>query len=128
MHFYSGPPMHLRSGVDTEELRASLDDTEKQRPVLLDLCQSRDLSRRTGMLAGATMHAPAALAQWVEDLPRDRPIVVYCICGFQVSGTAVTELRRRGYNARALSGGITAWHAVGGPTVPLDTSTYEQAP
>ena len=80
------------------------------------------------MLAGATMHAPAALAQWVEELRRDRPIAVYCICGFQVSGTAVTELRKRGYDARALAGGITAWHAIGGATVPLDTSTYEQVP
>jgi len=42
------------------------------------------------------MHAPAALAQRIEQLPRDRPIAVYCICGFQASGAAVTELRRRG--------------------------------
>jgi len=78
------------------------------------------------MLAGAIMHAPAALPQWIEELPRDRPIAVYCICGFQVSGTAVNELRKRGYNARALVGGITAWHAIGGATVALDTSTYEE--
>ena len=44
-----------------------------------------------------------------------------------VSGTTVTELRRRGYDARALVGGITAWHAIGGPTVPLNVSTYEEA-
>ena len=65
------------------------------------------------MLPGATMHAPAALSRWVEELPRDRPIAVYCICGFQVSGTAVTDfatrLRRSGSR-----GGITAWHAIGG--------------
>jgi rhodanese-related sulfurtransferase len=42
---------------------------------------------------------PAALPRWVEDLPRDRAIVVYCICGFQVNGGAVTELRQRGYDA-----------------------------
>jgi Fe-Mn family superoxide dismutase len=80
------------------------------------------------MLAGASTHAPAALPRWVEALPRDRPIVVYCICGFQVSGTAVIELRRRGYEARALAGGITAWHAIGGATVPMNISTYEEAP
>jgi hypothetical protein len=39
-----------------------------------------------------------------------------------------SELRRRGYDARALVGGITAWHAIGGATVPLDTATYEKAP
>src|SRR5215831_7320075 len=68
------------------------------------------------------------LARWVEELPRGRPIAVYCICGFQVSGKAVAELRQRGYDARAVVGGITAWHAIGGTTVPLDTSTYEEAP
>jgi len=124
---YGAPPQD-EARISAEELKAALEDTKEQRPILLDLCQPRDLPRRTDMLAGATMHAPAALAQWVEELPRDRPIAVYCICGFQVSGTAVTELRRRGYDARAVAGGITAWHAIGGATVPLDTSTYEQVP
>jgi Fe-Mn family superoxide dismutase len=106
---------------------AALDHDDDRQPLLLDLCQPRDLPRRTDMLAGAKMHAPAALSKWVAEMPRDRPIVVYCICGFQVSGTAVAELRRLGYDARALVGGITAWHGIGGATVPLDTSTYEAA-
>ena len=33
--------------------------------------------------------------------------------------------RERAKNAH---GGITAWNAIGGATVPLDTSTYEEAP
>ena len=107
---------------------AALKNKDDLRPVLLDLCLARDLPRRRDMLAGASMHAPAALPHWIEELPRDRPIAVYCICGFQVSGKAVTELRRRGYQARALVGGITAWHAIGGATVPLYTSTYEEVP
>jgi len=37
----------------------------------------------------------------------------------------VGELRRRGYDARSLTGGIAAWHAIGGSTVPLDASTYD---
>jgi Fe-Mn family superoxide dismutase len=121
---YGSPPQD-EARISAEELKAALDDSQAPKPVLLDLCQPRDLPRRTDMLPGATMHAPGALPQWIDELPRDRPIAVYCICGFQVSGTAVTELRRRGYDARALSGGITAWHAIGGSTVPLDTSTYE---
>jgi superoxide dismutase, Fe-Mn family len=122
-----GSPAHEGARISAEELKAVLEDEGPRRPVLLDLCLPRDLPRRTDMLAGASMHAPGALSQWIDKLPRDRPIAVYCICGFQVSGTAVTELRRRGYNARALVGGITAWHAIGGATVPLDTSTYEGA-
>ena len=77
------------------------------------------------MLPGAAVHNPDAIDHWVETLPRDKPIVVCCIFGFQVSGGAVTKLRERGFEARALKGGIGAWHAIGGPTTPLDQSTYE---
>jgi Fe-Mn family superoxide dismutase len=122
-----GAPMQDEARISAEELKAALERDDDRRPVLLDLCLPRDLTRRTDMLAGATMHAPAALPRWIDELPRAQPIAVYCICGFQVSGTAVTELRQRGYDARALVGGITAWHAIGGATVPLDTSTYEDA-
>jgi Fe-Mn family superoxide dismutase len=122
-----GAPDQEEARISAEELKIALEDDEDRRPLLLDLCLPVDLPRRRDMLAGATMHAPAALPRWVEELPRDRPIAVYCICGFQVSGGAVTELRQRGYDARALVGGITAWHAIGGATVPLDTSTYEEA-
>ena len=76
------------------------------------------------MLAGATLRNPDTIDHWVATLPRDKPIAVYCFFGFQISGETVTELRRRGYDARALKGGIGAWHAIGGRTVPLDTSTY----
>jgi superoxide dismutase, Fe-Mn family len=123
-----GAPAQREARISAEELKLALDDEDDRRPVLLDLCLPRDVRRRTDMLAGASMHAPAALPRWIEELPRDRPVVVYCICGFQVSGRAVMELRRRGYDARALVGGITAWHAIGGTTVPLDTSTYEETP
>ena len=123
-----GAPAQDDARISVEELKAALEGDERRRPVLLDVCLPKDLARRTDMLAGAKMHAPAALATWVEELPRDRPIAVYCICGFQISGNAVTELRKRGYNARAVEGGITAWHAVGGPTVPMDLSSYEEAP
>jgi superoxide dismutase, Fe-Mn family len=121
-----GSPVQEEARISAEELKVALQNGDNHRPVLLDLCLPRDLPRRNDMLAGATMHAPAALSRWVEELPRDRPIVAYCICGFQVSGRTVTELRQRGYNARALVGGITAWHAIGGTTIPLDTSTYEE--
>jgi superoxide dismutase, Fe-Mn family len=123
-----GAPAQEDARISAEELKVALENDDNRRPLLLDLCLPKDLPRRNDMLAGASMHPPGALSRWVEKLPRGRPIVVYCICGFQVSGRTVTELRQRGYDARALVGGITAWHAIGGTTVPLDTSTFEEAP
>ena len=121
-----GAPAQEEARLSTEELKSALECDEARRPLVLDLCLPRDLPRRSNMLPGATMHAPAALPRWIENLPRGRSIAVYCICGFQVSGKAVSELRRRGYDARALVGGITAWQAIGGHTVPMDLSTYEK--
>src|SRR4051794_27961689 len=91
-----GSPAQAEARISAEQLRDALEADDK--PLLLDLCLPVDLARRTDMLAGAAMHAPAALPSWVDALPRDRPIAVYCICGFQVSGNAVAELRRRGFD------------------------------
>ncbi|ESW82135.1 superoxide dismutase [Mesorhizobium sp. LSJC268A00] len=103
--------------VAPEELRARLDQGEDL--VVLDVCLADDLAKRSDMLPGAKLRAPETIADWADELPRDRPVIVYCVYGFQVSGDAVAELRRRGVDATALSGGIAAWHAIGAPTVPL---------
>jgi superoxide dismutase, Fe-Mn family len=102
-----GAPTQEDARISAEELKVALENDDNRRLVLLDVCLPKDLPRRNDMLAGASMHALGALSRWVEELPRGRPIVVYCICGFQVSGRTVAELRQRGYDARALVGGIT---------------------
>ena len=86
---------------------------------LVDVCLTDDLPRRIDMLPGARFLPPEAIANWARGLPRGQPVVAYCIYGFQVSGEATSLLRQRGFDARCLAGGITAWHAMGGPTVPL---------
>jgi Fe-Mn family superoxide dismutase len=103
--------------IAPEELRARLERGEDI--LILDVCLADDLANRSDMLPGAQVRAPEAVNTWAEELPRDKPIVAYCVYGFQVSGDAVTELRRRGLNAQNLAGGIAAWHAIAGPTVPL---------
>ncbi|TRC71384.1 superoxide dismutase [Mesorhizobium sp. WSM4310] len=103
--------------VAPENLRGYIERHEDI--VVLDVCLAEDLAKRSDMLPGALIRAPETIADWAGELPKDKPIVVYCVYGFQVSGDAVAELRRRGFNALTLSGGIAAWHAIGAPTVPL---------
>ncbi|NNH33547.1 superoxide dismutase [Rhizobium sp. SEMIA 4085] len=103
--------------VAPEDLKERLD--RKEDVVLLDVCLAEDLAKRSDMLPGAQLRAPEKIADWADDLPRDKAIVVYCLYGFQVSGDASAELRHRGFDARILAGGIAAWHAIGAPTVPL---------
>ena len=103
--------------IAVEDLRARLERGDDI--IVLDVCLADDLARRSDMLPKAQIRAPESVADWAAELPRDKPIVAYCVYGFQVSGDAVAELRRRGYDARNLAGGIAAWHAIGAPTVPI---------
>jgi Fe-Mn family superoxide dismutase len=103
--------------VAPEDLRARLDQNEDI--VLLDVCLAEDLDKRSDMLPEAKIRAPEKIADWANELPKNKPVVVYCVYGFQISGDAAAELRRRGFDAQILEGGIAAWHAIGAPTVPL---------
>ena len=116
----SDTPTDASSELTAEQLRHMLDRGEDV--VLLDVCLAEDLAKRSDMIPKALLRPPEGISEWAGDLPRQKPIVVYCIYGFQVSGDAVAELRRRGLDARQLQGGITTWHAVAGPTVPLPAS------
>jgi Fe-Mn family superoxide dismutase len=103
--------------ITVAELSGMLERGEQ--PVLVDLCLSEDLERRSDRIPGAQSRAPEALDAWCGELPKGTPIVVCCVYGFQVSGDAVRELRRRGFDARHLAGGLAAWHAMGRPTAPF---------
>jgi Fe-Mn family superoxide dismutase len=86
--------------------------------ILLDLRLAEDFAKGADMLPAAR-HRPAdEMGRWAADLPKDRPVIGYCVYGFQVSRDPVAALRKLGYDARALAGGIAAWHAIGAPTAP----------
>lgn len=103
--------------ITAGELRALLD--RGQDATLVDVCLPEDLERRHDRIAGARFLMSETIDRWADELPRDKPVVTYCMYGFQVSGEATIELRRRGLDARALAGGLAAWHAMGWPTVPI---------
>jgi Fe-Mn family superoxide dismutase len=117
-----GSPLEQEAVISVEELRDSM---PSEQPVLIDVCLADDLGRRSDMLEGAILRNPDQTADWARSLPRDRPIIVYCVFGFQVSGGTVAGLRQQGFNVRSLKGGLAAWHAIGGRTVPLDRSTFD---
>jgi Fe-Mn family superoxide dismutase len=102
--------------ISAETLRDAL--TRGHDIVILDVRKPEDLVNGTDMLPSARHLDPERFELWAATLPKDRPIVAYCVYGFQVSRDPVAELRKRGYDARHLAGGIAAWHAIGAPTVP----------
>ena len=73
-----------------------------------------DVRRRTeydeGHLAGAVNIAHTRLAARLDDVPRDRPLLVHCRSGIR-SARASAYLQRAGYDVRNLHGGYLAWVA-----------------
>jgi Fe-Mn family superoxide dismutase len=113
------PPLQgdTSGDVSAEQLRDVL--AAGQEVLVLDVCLADDRPKRTDTIPGARFLPRETLAEWVGEIPNDKPVVVSCMYGFQVSREAVAELRKRGVDARPLGGGIAAWHAIGAPTTPL---------
>lgn len=99
--------------VTAEELAAQLDMSPP--PVILDV---RTAGEREAKHIEGSLHMPLnQLMKHVDDLPRDRRLVVHCASGYR-SSIAASLLERRGLTDLAdLQGGIDAWEAAGMTTV-----------
>ena len=70
-----------------------------------------------GHIEGAHHVELTELARVAEELDAERPVVLYCRSG-ERSAMATEALRASGWNARNLTGGLTAWTAEGLPIEP----------
>jgi rhodanese-related sulfurtransferase len=83
-------------------------------PQLLDVRTAAEFS--TGHIRGALNVPITSLQARVArlDLDRSRPVVAVCLSAHR-SPPAVRLLRRNGYDAAELAGGMMAWRAAGLP-------------
>jgi rhodanese-related sulfurtransferase len=98
-----------------------LEEWQRARRVftLLDVRRSNVREADAAGIAGAGWRSPDGLCTWKAEIPRDRPVVVVCAHGHELSqGTAAT-LRAMGLDARFLVDGFSGWRDSGRPTVPL---------
>jgi rhodanese-related sulfurtransferase len=86
-------------------------------PQLVDVRRQAAFEDTPRMLPAAQRGAPEEIAVWSRGLSRNRPVVVYCVHGHEVSKNAAHMLGAQGFNAQALEGGITAWIDAGLPAV-----------
>jgi len=97
--------------VSREEARKLIDEGAQ----LLDV--RADHEWEVGRIAGAT-HVPLPeLPQRLEEIDRDRPVVLYCRGGNR-STMATDALTDAGYDAVKLSEGIVGWSGEGLPLEP----------
>lgn len=102
-----------RLSVPPGEAQAALDAGAI---LLLDVRKRPAYDESGRRIEGATWRDPFAVDAWVDALPRDRPVVVYCVHGHEVSHGVRDALIERGIDARLIAGGYEAWVEAGGAT------------
>ena len=81
---------------------------------VLDARPRHHISRNVDLMEGARWRDPDRIDEWVDELQRDKPVAVYCAYGFHVGCNIARTLRERGFDARYVRGGVSAWYAAGG--------------
>jgi rhodanese-related sulfurtransferase len=81
---------------------------------LIDVRQPEE--REAGRIAGDRFIELSQLADQVDTIERDRPVVFYCRSGSR-SAMAAEAFRGAGFDAHNMLGGLLDWHAAG---LPLD--------
>ncbi|WP_044874502.1 rhodanese-like domain-containing protein [Pseudomonas sp. LFM046] len=70
-------------------------------------------------IAGSRWLDPEAVFSWKDSVPRDRPVVLYCAHGHEISQGIAGTLEAMGLDARYLIDGFSGWQEAGHPTRSL---------
>jgi len=57
---------------------------------------------------------PERAQEWMGELSKADPVVVYCTYGFHVGCRTTVKLREAGFDARYMTSGHSGWKALGG--------------
>src|SRR5688572_10051626 len=98
--------------ISVEEVKAMLDGGRDVQ--FIDARPAHYASRTQDIVEGATWRDPDRVHEWMRDLPRSGPVVVYCAYGYHVGCLTAAALREAGFDAKYMSSGHSGWKAIGG--------------
>jgi rhodanese-related sulfurtransferase len=101
--------------ISPQDLWLSIGTAEA--PQLVDVRRHDVYESAAGVLPASVWRDPAAGHGWMDALDRERPVVVACKAGHQLSQSAGALLRARGFDAAVLQGGYEGWSGAGLPLV-----------
>ena len=100
--------------------RDLIDQVRQGRVTLLDLRPAPEYA--AGHLLGARSVPAGELEEWMQRLPKRKPLVAYCRGPYCVTALeSVRRMRDAGLNVRRLPLGIVEWRAAGLPVEPAAT-------
>jgi Fe-Mn family superoxide dismutase len=100
-------------GVGVEEVQALIDAGA---PIqLIDVRPKFYVARQQDIAVGATWRDPERVHEWIGDLSKSDPVVVYCAYGFHVGCNTAIKLRDAGFDVKYMKPGHSGWKALGRP-------------
>jgi Fe-Mn family superoxide dismutase len=100
-------------GIGVEEVREMM---AAGKPLqLIDVRPRHFVSRQQDIAADIPWRDPEQLQQWMGELSKSEPVVVYCAYGFHIGCKTAIKLREAGFDAKYMNSGHSGWRAVGAP-------------
>jgi Fe-Mn family superoxide dismutase len=82
---------------------------------VIDVRPRAALSRGRNIAEGVEWRDPELIQQWIGELSKADPVVVYCAYGFHVGCKTAIKLREAGFDAKYMNSGHSGWKAIGHP-------------
>lgn len=112
----SGKESRSVATANVHDLCARLDREEKGKSWILDVRGSDELEK-SGRITGAHHIHITMLPQRINEVPKDRPVYIFCGSGLR-SMVAASILKREGWdNMTVILGGLAGWSSVTCPVV-----------
>src|SRR3954468_7576647 len=100
-------------GIGVEEVKEMM---AAGKPVqVIDVRPQASVSRGQDIAEGVQWRYPEQLQQWIGELSKSEPVVVYCAYGFHVGCKTAIKLRDAGFDAKYMNSGHSGWKAIGHP-------------
>ena len=106
------------NAVNPQQLLALLES--EQRPTLIDVRRAAVRQSDDCDITSAQWQDPALWLDWKDSIPTDKPVVVYCAKGHEISQAICATLQALGAQASFLEGGFAAWRATELPVAALN--------
>ena len=115
--------------VQVAELAAKL-RAEPRGPILLGDVRSHGYyGTNVYRIPGAIRIEPNNLNAEIEKLPKKENIYLYCTCRNELTSASVAHLlRKKGFNAFVIAGGLAAWRKAGNPLEPVPSDDIVHLP
>ena len=101
--------------ISTAELKSRIATADA--PIVYDVCRAEKYCTFDTVIPTARWRDHNKVNDWAREIPYGASVVVACVHGHNVSQLAVSTLRERGIDARALAGGNEGWKAAGLVTI-----------